>query len=785
MDEKALKTLEYDKVMSIVAQYAVLKGTKRHILSYAPSSDKLSVEQALKKTEEAYLLLYNYGTPSVDFFDEPSDELDRAEKGSTLSLAELIRSARLLRSSRLIRNAYSDDFGGAVTYISAIAETLYCDQYLEKDILSKILSDEKVSDNASERLYQLRRKITKLNEQIRDKLASYIHHEQKYLQDAIVTIRSDRYVIPVKSEHRSKIKGFVHDQSATGSTVFIEPIEVLELNNQLRTATIEEAEEVELIVSDLSHKIGFISEKLKANVQSIVEIDFCLARAQYAYKTKSVKPILNEKGYVNIVNGRHPLIDAEKVVPVSLNFGRNYNYLLVTGPNTGGKTVTLKLVGLFVVMVMSGLYLPASDGTEVSLFDGIFCDVGDEQSIEQSLSTFSSHIKNIVEITENVNENSLVLIDEIGAGTDPDEGSALAQAVINYLLDKGSYGIITTHYSELKEFAYVDKRITNASMEFDGQTFEPLYKLNIGAPGTSNAIEIAKRLGLGENITSSATELLSDNKITFENVLKEAEKTRQEAKRELEELNKTKAKITAELAELEDNDRALKEERAKLFEKAKADARRIVNDKVAEAEELIDEIKEILSREEIDGGAIITARTIKNKIENKKYFETQEQYFKKDERLTEQSATVGTKVFVNSMGAFGEITVAPNKKGEVEVAVGSIKVRAKLKDLIAAGENAGAKENVSVKVSRKVSPMNSNEINVVGMRREEALDAVTTFLDNAVMNSAAEIRIVHGKGMKILSTAIHELLRKDKRVESFRFGGFSEGENGVTIVTLK
>ena len=784
MDEKVLKTLEYDKVKELVAEYAVLKGTKRLISSFAPAGDIASVKELLAKTEEAYTLLYEYGVPDVDFFDEPDDEFDRAEKGSLLSLAELIRSARLLRSSRLIRNSYSDDFGGVTKYIPALAETLYCDQYLEKDILSKILSDEKVSDNASERLYQLRRKIAKLNEQIRDKLASYIRNEQKYLQDSIVTIRSDRYVIPVKSEHRSRIKGFIHDQSSTGSTVFIEPVEVLELNNQLRSAVMEESAEIEEIVRDLSHKIGFIAGQLRANVEIIKEIDFCAARAIYAYKTKSVKPVLNERGYVNIVSGRHPLIDKNKVVPISLTLGKDYNYLLITGPNTGGKTVSLKLVGLFTLMAMSGLYVPALSGTELSLFKNVFCDVGDEQSIEQSLSTFSSHIRNIVDICDRADEGSFVLIDEIGAGTDPDEGSALAQAVIEELLERGSFGIITTHYSRLKEYAYTDKRIKNASMEFDPETFAPLYKINIGAPGSSNAIEIAARLGLDKKITAAASSLLSENKITFENVLKEAEKTRQAAQKELEDMNAAKAKISSELSELEKNAEALRQEKARLFENAKAETRRLINDKVSEADELIDQIKEILDKAELDSGDIITARTLRNKLEDKKYFDDGEPYVKRNEKLTEENAKVGVKVFVNSMGAYGEISLPPNKRGEVEVTVGAARVKAKIKDLILAEQKENKKEG-EVKVARRVTSLASNEINVIGKRREEAVDEVERFLDNAVLSNLSEVRIVHGKGLKILSSAIHDLLRKDGRVDSYRFGSFGEGENGVTIVTLK
>ena len=785
MDEKVLKTLEYDKVMSLVAENAVLKGTKRYISAYVPTADYSEVEFLLKKTQEAFTLLYEMGTPSIEFFDEPDDELERAQKGSLLSLAELIRSARLLRSSRIIRNAYSDDYGGVASILPSIAENIYCDQYLEKEILSKILSDEAVSDTASERLYQLRRKKAKLNEQIREKLASYIKNEQKYLQDAIVTIRSDRYVIPVKSEHRSRIKGFVHDQSATGSTVFIEPVEVLELNNQLRTTVIEESEEVEAIVRDLSNKIGFVAEKIKNNVSLIIEIDFCLARAHYAYKTKSTMPLLNKKGVIDISKGRHPLIDPKKVVPVSVRIGSGYNYLLVTGPNTGGKTVTLKLTGLLTLMAMSGLYIPAAPDSKISVFSKIFCDVGDEQSIEQSLSTFSSHIRNIVDITENVDDNSFVLIDEIGAGTDPDEGGALAQGVIKYLLDKGSFGIITTHYSRLKEYAYSDKRIMNASMEFDGQTFEPLYKINIGAPGSSNAIEIAKRLGLSEGITAAATDLLSDDKIAFENVLREAERTRQEAKNELERLSFSKRKIEEELSDLEMRQKLVNEEKEKLYEKARADARRMVNDKVAEAEELIDEIKAILDKDEIGSGDIILARTLKNKIENARYFDQEESYIKRNEKLTENEAVVGAKVFVNSMGSFGEITEAPNRRGEVEVKVGALKVKAKLKDLVKADQNKVAGDNVKVTVSRQVSPMNTNELNIVGKRRDEALDLVDAFIDSAVLNGLSEVRIVHGKGMKILSSSVRDFLRKDSRVDSYRYGTFGEGENGVTIVTLK
>ncbi len=785
MNERTFLTLEYDKVLSKVAEYAVLKGTKRLILSFKPRTDFEDVKYLQHQTFEAYKLLYVHGINGIEFFDEPNDELERAKKGASLTLAELIRAARLLKSSRLIRNNFTQITDEELSILPSIAEALYCDQYLEKEILSKVLSDEKIADDATDKLYQLRRKIKKLNDQIRDKLAYFLRNEQKYLQENIVTIRGDRYVIPVKSEHRSKIKGFVHDQSSTGSTVFIEPVEVLELNNQLKSTIIEEGLEVEEIIRDLSHKVGLIADNILSNVNTVCAIDFCLARAIYAFKTKSNAPILNNKGYISIINGRHPLIDKEVVVPLNIVLGKDYKFLLVTGPNTGGKTVTLKLCGLFVLMAESGLFLPASVDTEISVFDQVFADIGDEQSIEQSLSTFSSHVKNLVEITANANAKSLVLMDEIGAGTDPEEGSALAQAVLLNLLEKDAIGIVTTHYSKLKEFAYTNKKIVNASMEFDPLTYAPIYKLNIGVPGSSNAIEIAKRLGLSAEITALATELLSDNKIAFENVLKEAEKSRQKAKEEYDKFQELTKKAKEEIEVLEKEKSNLAEEKARLFEKAKAETRRIVNDKVSEAEELIEKIKEILSKQELDGGDIITARTLKNKLDDKKYdLSKTDSSSSHLEKLTVDTATVGTTVYLSKIGSYGVIQKPCNKNGETEVLVGSMRMKAKIKDMRLSIEDK-KEEKPKVQIARKINTNFKNEVNVVGKRREEALDEVIRFIDQAVLSNQAEVKIIHGVGMKILSSSIHDVLRKDKRVESFRFGTFGEGENGVTIVTLK
>ena len=787
MTEKTLKTLEYDKVLSLVSNYAILKGTKQRLLSLTPFSDIESVNVALKKTQEAYKLLFDYGVSGIEFFDEPSDEIERAEKGALLSLAELIRAARLLKASRLIRNTFTAIVDENIVHLPEIAGSLYCDQYLEKEILSKVISDEKLADDASEKLYQLRRKIKKLNEQIRERLNSYIHAGDKFLQENIVTMRGDRYVIPVKSEYRSKIKGFVHDQSSTGSTVFIEPVEVLELNNQLRVTTAEESAEVEEIIRDLSHKIGMISQKLLYNAELIRDIDEYTARATYAYKTRSTMPIINQKGIIDIKRGRHPLIDPKKVVPLDVHLGKKARYLLITGPNTGGKTVTLKLVGLLTLMATSGMFVPCHDQTTLALFDNIFVDVGDEQSIEQSLSTFSSHIKNLVEITNFVDSKSLVLIDEIGAGTDPDEGSALAQAIIEKLLKKGSYGIITTHYSRLKEFAYVSPDIINASMDFDSETFAPIYKLNIGIPGTSNAIEIASRLGLDKQITEYATSLLSENKVSFENVLREAEKTRKTAESERLELVENLNKSKEELALIEKQKQKLESDRAKLYASAKAESRRIINEKVEEADELVEKIKDILAKEEISSGDIITARTLRNKLEEKKYNMTEDE--EEPLMLTKcdiNKLKIGDTVYVKATGNYGVVQSINPKKEECFIAIGSMRMSVKARELFI-NEKLPKKKKVNTEVKVSVSPVTSfnTELNIIGKRREEAMDEVVKYLDQAVLKGVNTLRIVHGKGQKILLNAVHEILRKSPVVESFRLGKYGEGENGVTIVTLK
>lgn len=787
VSEKVLCSLEFDKIQRICSEYAVLERGKRDLQVERPTTDREQADFLLKKTQEAYKLLYTYGVAGVDFFDELTDELSRAKRNSTLSMGELLRVARMLRSSRIVYNSLTSINDEEITALRVLAESLYCDKYLEDDIFGKILSDDRMSDNASETLAFIRRKIKRLNEQVKERLAYYVRSQGKFLQDSIVTMRGDRYVIPVKAEYRGQVKGFIHDQSSSGSTLFVEPTEVLELNNDLRTATLEEQAEIERILADLTAKTGLIASRLENNADILCELDCAFAKAIYAYRTKAVRPQLNSNGYVNIPKGRHPLIDAEKVVPVSLSIGSGYNYLLITGPNTGGKTVTLKLTGLFCVMAATGYFIQAADGANISLFDKIFVDVGDEQSIEQNLSTFSSHMRNLIEITENVDDKSLVLVDEMGAGTDPDEGSALARAILELLVSRKSYGIVTTHYSALKEYAFTQKEVMNASMDFDEETFAPLYKLNIGLAGSSNAIKIASRLGLSQEIADRASSFLSERKVSFEKVISEAEKTRRAAEKQLEEYEVVTRESKAELDAILQERAKLEKEREKLYLNAKVESRRIVNESVEEAEDILSEIKAILDKDEIDSGDLIKARTLRNKLEEQKYkLESEATVVPTDKPVDGEKLKTGDRVYIPSMEADGVVVSVNRKKGICDVNLGDKRVNLSFAALYMPRKKAEKKQpQVTVKIDRSNFTAPEMQINVIGLNVDEALDKCMNFLDRAVLNNLPEVKIIHGVGLKKLSTAIHEMLRKHPHVEKFRFGKYGEGEHGVTFVTLK
>ena len=596
MNQRAIEKTELNKILSLAAEYATLEGGKEALKTLAPTADPKETVYRLSVTEECLALLFTHGISKIEPFPAFTDELGRAKKGSALTCGELLKAENLLRSARIAHTSIRGVTDETVEKVRTIADRLYYDANLEEDIRTKILNDTEVSDYASDKLYSVRREIRLLNERIRSRLSEYlIGSEGKYLQDGIITMRDNRYVLPVRAEYKRNIKGFVHDRSASGATFFIEPEEILEMNNELRSLQIDEKEEVERILGELSRRVGFMSDELTVDIAVLEELDSYYARAEYAYKLSCVKPEINGKGIIDIDRGRHPLIDRKKVVPVSHSLGKDYRFLLISGPNTGGKTVTLKMVGLFCLMAMCGLFIPAKHAT-LSTFEEIYCDVGDAQSIEESLSTFSSHITNIIHIVNSANENSLVLIDELGGGTDPDEGQALAKAIVSHLLDTGCAGVVTTHYTALKEFAFSAKGIQNACMEFDTNTLQPLYVMHIGLPGSSNALAISRRLGLKESILNDALSNLSEDAQRFENIVRSAEESRIQAEETLQESNRLKAEWQEKLQQLENEREKLKREKEKLYVSAKAESRRIINERASEAEEILHEIEEIFAQ---------------------------------------------------------------------------------------------------------------------------------------------------------------------------------------------
>ena len=800
MNQRAIEKTELNKILATVAGYATLDGGKIRLEKLQPTPSAKEANKRLRITEEAKELLFTHGVSKVEYFPPFSDEIGRAKKGSALSCGELLKLENLLRSARIAHTSIKGVSIETIVYMKEFADRLYFDETLEEDIRTKILSDTEVSDYASDKLYSVRREIRLLNERIRSRLAEYLSgSEGKYLQDGIVTMRDNRYVLPVRAEYKRNIKGFIHDRSASGATFFIEPEEVLEMNNELRSLTIDEKEEVERILGELSRRAGFIGDELVTDMEILEEIDCAYACAEYAYKLGCVRPEINDKGIISIEMGRHPLIDRKKVVPVSVGLGKEYRFLLISGPNTGGKTVTLKMVGLFCMMAMCGLFVPAKRACG-SVFDEIYCDVGDAQSIEESLSTFSSHITNIIHIVDNVNEKSLVLIDELGGGTDPDEGQALAKAIVSHLLKTGCTGVVTTHYTALKEFAFHAAGIENACMEFDSDTLQPLYVIRIGLPGSSNALGISRRLGLKESILQEALGNLSEGVQKFENIVRSAEESRVKAEETLRESNRLKAEWQQKLHDLEFEQEKLRKEKEKVFSGAKAESRRIINERTADAEELLKEIEEIFAKENISEADLIKARTLKNRLADKAFESDREEILRPQYKdATEKEVKIGAKVYVKTINQEGTVQNVRLQKKEAEVLCGNIRVRSKFSDLavVIAGETAQTVKKktaqswqkssgrVEIKKSLVAKPLPSLEINVIGMTVYEALPEVEAFIDAAVISNLEEVRIVHGVGTGKLRAGIHEFLRSHKNVAEFRLGKYGEGETGVTIVKIK
>ena len=784
MNERNLRVLEYPKILERMANLTVTPMGRERALQLTPSGDASIVNRRQAETEEAGTVLAYNGSNPIAYFTDVREFLKLAKIGSTLSAKALLQVGDAMKASRQVRSALVTDREDT-PILRQIGSLLYTNRRLEEDIFDAILSEDEISDHASGELADIRRHIRILNDRIRDKLSSLIHGSaaQKYLMDSIITMRNGRYVVPVKAECRGSVPGIVHDQSGTGSTLFIEPMAVVEAGNELKQWALKEKAEIERILAAFSQEIAPDADLIADSLTSLAEIDMIFARAALGRSMRAVPPKLNTEGRINLIRARHPLIDPEKVVPSNLWLGTDFTTLVITGPNTGGKTVTLKTAGLLCLMAQSGMQIPAAYGSELSIFDEVFADIGDEQSIEQSLSTFSSHMTNIVRILDQVTPNSLVLFDELGAGTDPTEGAALAMAILTHLLSMGVRTMATTHYSELKVFALSTKGVENASVEFNVETLRPTYRLSIGVPGKSNAFEISRKLGLPEKLIDSAKQQLTHDQVRFEDVIANAEYHRQiaekerklaeEAHIETQRLRDEAEKLRSDIAAKRDQD----------IRKAKDEARRILQRAQRESEQIIADLKK-KSAGDLKEHELHAMRTkLQQSIDD-----NAEKIVPRvpNEGETPTEVHIGDTVELTNLGAKATILSLPDSKGECTVQAGALKLKAKLSQMrIAAPDKPDPKKkktgNRVVVAARPVE----TECDVRGMNLEEALLAVDLFLDGAVLNRIGQVSIIHGKGTGILRAGIHKHLKTHRAVKEFRLGRYGEGEDGVTIVTMK
>ena len=782
MNERNLRVLEFPKIRARMAALATTEMGRACALELMPSSDPFLVRRMQQQTEEASTVLAYNGSNPMAAFTDVRPFLKLAQIGSTLSAKAILQIADAMKASRLVRSALVTDREDT-PLLTELSSRLYANRRLEEDIFDAILSEDEISDHASSELADIRRHIRVLNDRIRDKLNSIVRSPStvKYLMDAIITMRNGRYVVPVKAECRANVPGIVHDQSGTGSTLFIEPMSVVEAGNELKQWAVKEKNEIERILAAFSAQISPDAELIGDSLENLAEIDMIFARAALGRSMNAVPPKLNEEGRVNLIRARHPLIDPDKVVPSNLWLGSDFTTLVITGPNTGGKTVTLKTVGLLSLMAQAGMQIPAAYGSELAIFDEIFADIGDEQSIEQSLSTFSSHMTNIVDILDHVTENSLVLFDELGAGTDPTEGAALAMAILNRLLESKVRTMATTHYSELKVFALSTPGVENASVEFNVETLRPTYRLSIGVPGKSNAFEISRKLGLPEEIIDSAKEKLSGDQVRFEDVIANAEYHRQIAEKErklAEEAHLETQRLRDEAEKLRSD---LAAHRERDLRKAKDEARRILQRAQRESEQLIADLKKKNSGELKEHELHAMRAKLQSAIdENAEKIEVPAGVGE-----VPKTVQVGDTVELVNLGTKATILTLPDSKGECTVQAGALKLKAKLKDMRTAQPDKPKKQPKSGNRIHVAPRPVETECDVRGCNLEEALMAVDLFLDGAVLNRLRTVSIIHGKGTGILRAGIHKHLRTHAAVKEFRLGRYGEGEDGVTIVTLK
>ena len=855
MNEKVLHIVEFDKIITHLEEHADSQPGKKLCRDLRPMDNLFEIEHAQAQTESALSHLFRKGSISFGNNRDFNYMFGALSVGASLSMPELLQLASFLdnvgrvrhyglnkdgeRSEIKSRNAKkgnkyaasdsgkkgagstagspSSDVQEEPDVLFDLFDCLYPVPALSAEIRRCILSEEQVADDASPALRKVRRDMQLTGDKVHQQLAKMVNSTYSaYLQDNVITLRGDRYCIPVKAEYKSQVPGLIHDQSSSGSTLFIEPAAIVSLNNQLRELALQEKKEIEKILAALSAEAGDHLMELKDDAQNMTQLDFIFARADLAMEQNASRPVFNDKYYINIRQGRHPLIDPKKVVPIDIELGSDYDMVIITGPNTGGKTVTLKTVGLFELMGMAGLHIPAGDRSELSLFREVFADIGDEQSIEQSLSTFSSHMKTIVDIFRRVDRQCLCLFDELGAGTDPTEGAALAISILNFCHTRRIRTLATTHYAELKAYAMRTEGIVNASCEFNVETLQPTYRLMVGIPGKSNAFAISQKLGLPNYIIETAKEQLSQDAQNFEDLLSDLEKTRQQLRREQEESERIRASLEKERKALQNKEKQFEKRREELLQKANEDARDILAKAKEEADQAISDLRKAAQSGK-RGGDLSSMERTRTAIRNKVNEKNASMKFKSEpaapagKKLRASDLHVGDKVRVVSMGLTGTVSALPDRNGKVSVRCGILQSKVDLSDLRLIAEDsfgnpvgdAGSAEKQSGSAIKRafrdadkaassgrdmdlsrgssVSP----ELNLLGLTTDDAIWKLDKYLDEARVSHLQSVRIVHGKGTGALRNAVHQYLRKQKWIKSYRIGDFGEGDAGVTIVTLK
>ena len=791
MNEKALKKLEYDKIIKKLMDFAVSPMAKEKAEALLPYTAMTDITQAQQETTEAVSMILRKGTLTLGGFREIRPQMKRAAMGGVLSMGELMNIGSFLYVCRRTKE-YAKHENKTESYekLDALFELIQPIVSLENEITRCILSETEMADTASAALHKIRREIKQSHEKVKDQLNSIIASSayKNMLQDPVVTIRNDRYCVPVKSEYRSTFPGMIHDQSNTGSTVFMEPLSVVQLNNKIKQMQAEEKKEIEKILLELSEKVTEQREILQANMEVLTHLDFVFAKGNLSLSINGTQPLFNLKGYINIQKARHPLLEEKKVVPISIYLGKDFTTLLITGPNTGGKTVALKTLGLFTLMGQAGLHIPAFDHSQLAVFDNVFADIGDEQSIEQSLSTFSAHMSNIVTILEEVTPYSLVLFDELGAGTDPTEGAALALSIIESLRKRKIRTAVTTHYSELKVYALSTEGVENACCEFDVQTLRPTYRLLIGIPGKSNAFAISKRLGLSDEIIEGAKEFISHDEARFEDVITDLEISKKSVEFEQERAEQYRKEAERLKEEVAYQKNKTKEQKEKILSRAREEARQIYQQAKEEADNIIKQMNQT-AKESADRQKLSQQRSaIKAKLSS-----MQEAFLKSPKKKSThkppQQLQPGDKVYVISFDQSGTALCAPDKNKEVMVQMGSMKIKVPLSELMLDDtpkpKNETPKKMVSTNVKAGKSQYISAEIDCRGQLVEEALGNIDKYLDDAYLSGLKQVTIIHGKGTGALRSAVQTYLRTNSHVKSYRPGVYGEGEMGVTVVELK